>query len=104
MISRHFSAYYQWEVSDYVVGKDMGLPSQHEPVEAWLRRASQVGRAQGRNLSSESMTVNRSISISGCVRILDVLKRCRTMSEGVGWAEVGRRIQSDTKVVRALTT
>lgn len=35
--------------------KVIDLPSQQEPMEDWLRRASHAGRAQGRNLNSAVM-------------------------------------------------
>ena len=50
---RHFSKHSQWQV--FV--KSTEIPSQHEPVEDWLRRASHAGRVHVRNCSPKSMSV-----------------------------------------------
>lgn len=79
MVSRHLSVHCQW----YIIETDgtLELPSQHEPVEVWLRRASHAGRTQGRNLSSAFMAVDILDISYGTFRI-DLLDGCRALLDG----------------------
>ncbi len=68
----------QWHINE--PDGTLELPSQHEPVEVWLRRASHAKRTQGRSFSSAFMAVDILDISYGAFGMFALLDGCRALA------------------------